>query len=595
MSGAAGASETPRRAALQAGVGLLGLGLLLYGRSLANSFVYDDLLHIVDEPIPENLAQIARIFAEPMSPLVPYYRPLARLLNVLQLALHGATPLPFHVVNLALGIACAWALRGLLMTRTLGASAAGAGLAGLVFLAHPLASECIYAIASGRETLLPTLFTLLALGAYFRATRAGRALAVVCFALGMLSKEQAIATPLLLGFADALRIAPDPPRSAARWLGRYAPFAVVVALYAAARTAAVPDALSPGIALFSAPEGPLLSALYDVQTTFAPFADVLYEPRLEVWWSWPRLAIALISAGALALAAVRADARRAVWLLALVGLSIAPTANVLVQEPGFAERWGFAALAGWLGLLALVTPRVLDLLRGQAQRVAASALLIAALAAVSFARSAAYRDNDAFLAQWLRSDPSATQAWISAGEAHERRGELGEAITAYQRVLAFHPDVQLAHASLAIVLAHQGKLAEAQAHAERALALDRRDAESWSNLGGIRAQRGDLAGAIAHTEHALALRPDLASAHNNLATALRQRGDLAGARAHLDAALAVRPQFAEAHANLGDLLAATGDRAGAEAHLRRALELDPELKPARDALARLRRASPARE
>ena len=149
--------------------------LATYHSALGAGFVYDDLLHVVDEPIPANFEQLARIFAEPMSPLVPYYRPLARLANVGQKLAHGDAPLPFHLLNLALGLACAWALRAVLVTRAIGITPEWASLAALLFALHPIASECIYAVASGRETLLPTLFTLLACGAYLRGTSRGRA------------------------------------------------------------------------------------------------------------------------------------------------------------------------------------------------------------------------------------------------------------------------------------------------------------------------------------------------------------------------------------------------------------------------------------
>lgn len=564
------------------------LMLAVYGRSLANGFVYDDLLHVVAEPVPQSLEQLARIFAEPMSPIVPYYRPLARLLNVGQKWLHGAAPLPFHALNLALGFACAWALRGLLTTRALGASAGAATLAALGFALHPIASECIYAVASGRETLLPTLFTLLACSAHLRGTPRARAAAVACFALGMLSKEQAIAIPLLLVLADALGIAPDAPRSARGFAARYAPHALVVVAYAALRTLAIPSGAGPELALLRMPSGPLLSMLYDVQTTFAPFASVIYEPSLTVWWSLPRLALAAAAAGALALFAVRADARRACWFLAWIALSLAPTANVFVQEPGFAERWGFAALAGWLGLCALAFTRLRaagPLLRRGSWIAPLAALALCA--GLTFLRGPAYRDNEAFLAQWLHSDPSAAQPWISLGEAHERRGNYGEAVRAYRRVLARNPDTALAHASLAIALANQGQLPRAEAHARRALALDPGDAESWSNLGGIRAKRGDLSGAIEHYERALTLRPRLASAHNNLGLALRARGDASAARERFELAIAIAPDFPEAHANLGDLLLARGDLAAARQHLETALALEPSLVAAEQALARL--------
>jgi Flp pilus assembly protein TadD len=572
---------------------LVAFGLAVYGRTLAHGFVYDDWLHVAAEPIPESLAQLARVFAEPMSPLVPYYRPIARVLTAAQLALHGAAPLPFHALNLALGVACALALRAVLATRALGATPLVATLAAALFLAHPLAAECIAPIASGRETLLPTLFTLLAVASYLRATALGRALAVACFALGLLSKEQAIATPLVLALADALRIAPDAPRGARAWAARYAPHAAVIAAYAAARSAAVPAALAPGLALFAAPAGPVLSLLYDVQTTFAPLAHLAYEPPLDVWWSPPRLALAVAAALALLAAALRVDRRRALWWLAWIGLALAPTANVLSQETRFAERWGFPALAGWIGLavLALAPGRERGALRGA--RALAIGLALAACATLTQARLPAYADDDAFLAQWRATNPASAQAWISTGEALERRGELDAAIAAYRHVLALNPETALAHASLAIALAEQGDLEQAQRHAERAVALDPRDAESWSNLGGIRAQRGDDRAAIDDYERALEMRPDLASAHNNLALALRRRGDIQGAKHHLASALSTRPQFAEAHANLGDLLAAQGDTQAARRHLERALQLDPTLTPARQALRRLRGTAPA--
>jgi tetratricopeptide (TPR) repeat protein len=564
---------------------LAALMLLVYGRSLFAGFVYDDWLHVVAEPVPESFAQLARIFAEPMSPLVPYYRPLPRLLNVAQKWLHGAAPLPFHALNLALGFACAWALRSLLVRPALAVGASAASAAVLLFALHPIASECIYPIASGRETLLPTLFTLLAASAHLRGDSRGRATAVAFVALGLFSKEQAIAAPLLLALADALRIAPDSPRNARVWAVRYAPHAAVLVAYAALRGLAIPAGATPALALLGRPAGPLFSLLYDVQTTLAPFFAVVYEPPLAIWWSWPRVALALALACAVSFAALRASAPRALWFLALIAISLAPTANVLAQETQFAERWGFAALAGWASLLALA----LNSRASSAALVWATRAAIAALALISFLRAPAYHDDAAFLARWRATNPTSLQAWISTGEAAERAGDYDAAVRAYERVLFLAPDTALAHASLAVALGAQGKLADAQQHAERAVALDPRDAESWSNLGGLRAQRGDLAGAIAHTERALALRPELASAHNNLALALRDRGDLARARTHFERALDTQPQFAEAHANLGSLLAQLGDRAGAQHHLTRALELDPELSAARAALEALRR------
>src|SRR5262249_33977458 len=162
-----------------------------------------------------------------------------------------------------------------------------------------------------RETLLPTALSLAALVAWLRRGALAQALALLAVALALFAKEQAVVLPLLLVWADALGVCGDPPgRSARRWAARVAPLAALVLASLAGRAPVLGAGGAAGLrlAVLEAPEGPLLSLLYALQTIFAPFGELVYEPRAEVWFSPPRLAIALAAAAGLAWAALRAGA-----------------------------------------------------------------------------------------------------------------------------------------------------------------------------------------------------------------------------------------------------------------------------------------------
>jgi len=489
----------------RAAAGPLALVLLvagLYAPALGHGFVYDDRILIVEQPRPRAAADLLGVFAERHWFNLPYYRPVARFTMVLQKGLHGNDPAPFHAANVVLGAAAALLLLALLSERAFAIAPQAAWLAAALFALHPIAADCVHPICSGRETLLPVLFSLAALIAWLRPGAGWRAAALGALALALLSKEQAVVVPLLFAWADATGVAAR-PRGARAWLRRHAPVAAVVAAWAGARALVLGEAGRARIALFDAPLGPLWSALYTLQTIFAPFGELVYEPRIEVWLSPPRLAAALAATAALGVAAARAAAprrRAALFFAGAAAVSIAPTANLLAQEAPFAERYGLLALAALCGAAA-----------GLASR----------------GKAGAFVDDLAFHTQWLRSDPRAAQPHVGLGQWFAERGRSEEALAHYEAALRLRPDYAVAHAALGAVLVGSKRAGDALPHLERALALDPRDAGSASNLGAALLAEGRLAEAERAFERALALDPGLAAARRNLAllrARTRERG-----------------------------------------------------------------------
>ena len=195
---------------------------------------------------------------------------------VWQKGLHGNDPAPYHAFNLALAFAASLLLLALLRHAAFGIGRAPALFAAALFAVHPVTSECVHPIASGRETLIPVVFCLAALLAWLRAGLAWRALALASLAGALLAKEQAVVLPAILALADALGVSDDPPgRSLRRWAARLAPVGAILLGYAVLRALVLGSAGGRRVAAFTAPLGPLLAVLYTLQTTFAPFAELV--------------------------------------------------------------------------------------------------------------------------------------------------------------------------------------------------------------------------------------------------------------------------------------------------------------------------------
>jgi Tfp pilus assembly protein PilF len=512
--------RAPRRVAA---AGPLLLALFVAGvhlPALENGFVYDDRILILEQAPPRDVRDLARVFAERHWFNLPYYRPVSRVTMVWQKGLHGNDPAPYHAFNLGLAVAASLLVYALLRQPAFGIGRAAALAAAAVFGAHPVTSDCVYPISSGRETLIPAVLSLASLVAWLRAGAAWRAAALLALGLALLAKEQAVVLPLCLAWADALGVAQDPPgRSVRRWLLRYLPVLALLGAYAVLRGVVLGGGAGVRVAVFAQPLGPVLTVLYTLQTAFAPFAELVYEPRAAVWLSPWRLVVAVAAALALGAAALRGRApapRAALFFAGLALVSLAPTANLLLQEAPFAERYGLLALAGLVGVAAAAagSRRAPAALRWVA--LGAALLLALAAGALSRARAAAWADDLAFHTQWLRTDPGAAQPHVGLGQWFAERGQLAESRRHYEAALALRPDYAVAHASLGAVLLSHGLDAEAARHLERAAALDPEAAPTWSNLGVALARLGRTAEAEQAYARALALEPGLAQARHNL-------------------------------------------------------------------------------
>ena len=563
--------------------------------SLHGEFIYDDHLYILERPPVHSLADAAAIFSEPHPGRLPYYRPLTLLTLQIQKTLHGDHPAPFHLFNAILAGLTFLAASALLLRKSLAVAPPLAILGALLFVAHPAFSSCVYPIDSGRETLLPAFFFILGMWAYLGAGTRSYLLALAFLALALLGKEQALALPLCFLAADLCNLAPRPQSWPAR-LRRYAPMALMVLAYFLMRHHLY-HGVEFDLTVLRHPAGPLWSLLFAIQTTFTPFIDLVYEPPLAIWRSWPLLIIGLLAFATLLLIACRWPGRSAggqmstrhlaifwsVWWLA----TQLPTANIVRQEAPYSDRYIALSLLAVIALLTALISRSLNLDAHTGGRSAATprnsgsykwpSAALAALAILAFAitlhRGRFFATESAFYRQWTRTNPNSAIAHNGVGLSYARSGDWPTAVTHYRTALAIKPDYAPAFNNLGRALENQGNIRDAQSAYEQAVALDPSMIQARNNLATILAQQGDYPAALTHLHAALEAVPESAITYSNLGGTLTLMNQLPQATDAYRRAIALDPNLMEAQAGLGGLLLAQGNPAAARPHLERALSL----------------------
>jgi len=139
----------------------LGLVFLIYGRTLAGDFVFDDRGIVEHQAILSNLNLLDKILTMPYLTAIEAgaYRPITVLSYTLNFLLFGAGPAGFHFINLILYALTGWLVY--LFVDKLFRRKLLAYLAGLIFLLLPIHAEAVANII-GRAEILALLFSLLA-------------------------------------------------------------------------------------------------------------------------------------------------------------------------------------------------------------------------------------------------------------------------------------------------------------------------------------------------------------------------------------------------------------------------------------------------
>ncbi len=172
---------------------LLVVAFATWARTLDAWFVSDDFGGLVRLARATSWREGADVYG-----LLDFWRPITGLSLWVELRLHGATPLAFHTVNLALHVLAAWLL-GRLVYRLSSNRPAGI-TSSLCFVTCPYHTEAVAWMAA-RSDLLCAVGMVLCLSAAHEWSRGGRrlqlAIAVGAMAFALGSKETAVTLAIL--------------------------------------------------------------------------------------------------------------------------------------------------------------------------------------------------------------------------------------------------------------------------------------------------------------------------------------------------------------------------------------------------------------
>lgn len=179
---------------------------MLYAITIPGTFVYDDVAIIETDRRIADPAKWGEYWTDSYNFGVDnLYRPLVSMSYAIQHYLHGPWPMPFHLVNVMLH-AFASALVARFATRLAArcemdrTTSSRIGLiAGVLFAAHPVHVEAVANVV-GRAELMCAIGTIGAMLLFLHPLTPARVAGVyACFVLALLSKEQGMLVPLLLG------------------------------------------------------------------------------------------------------------------------------------------------------------------------------------------------------------------------------------------------------------------------------------------------------------------------------------------------------------------------------------------------------------
>lgn len=384
-----------------------------------------------------------------------YWRPLVTWTYALDAQLGGARPLAYHATNVALHAAACVLLWRLLLALAVGEEPSLAGA--LVFAVHPALASAVAWVPGRNDALLGVLV----FGAWLAFARGRPVAHFACFALALLTKETAVALPLVCA-AHAAAAFPSPRRKAG-WAYAVGWTALVVLRLLAHRPRGM-HLTASNLPLLLDGLGKLLLPVHLV-----PIGDAADASP----WLGAAAAVAL-GAAAMLVPGVR---RRVVALgLAAYVLFLLPpllaTGSLVLDERLYVPAAG----------IVLVVAEILRALAPERRTFAAfAAVAIAMLAIITLAFERSFRDRRAFARDAVDGSPHSALAHFCLGQSEQLDGQDDRALADYRAALDLG-STEVVHNDIAVIAMKYARWGDAERELREEIAVNPGFATAWSNL-----------------------------------------------------------------------------------------------------------------
>lgn len=509
------------------------------------------------------------------------WHPITWLSHMLDAELFGENPAGHHLTSVclhALNAAVAFALLALMTGRPGRAFCVAA-----LFAFHPLRVESV-AWVSERKDVLSLFFFLLMLAAYTAYSRRDAAtadmtspsppptgakrfyvLALVLFALGIMSKPMLVTAPFVLLLLDVwpLQRVALTVRDASwkRLLIEKLPFFGVAAASSWV-TYLVQDrghAVTIVLPLASRLSNAVASYWKYMGKTFWPENLAVFYPhpdtRYPVSEQWPFGIILLAAAGLLLVSAlVTWRARKAPWNAVgwfwFVGTLVPVIGLVQVGGQAMADRYTYLP---HIGLFIALTWAVAEVIVAPLPQRAVASALCAACLFFTQRQIPVWHDTYTLFSHALRVTRNNAVAHSHVGIALGERGDYPGAIAHFKAAIAAAPSMADGYFGLGHTYELQGDLPAALEQYLAALRLRQWDDWTHTRAGGVLWNMGRKAEAVERWQRAIECNPLAEDARVKLAIAALENGDFSVAEAQFMRVLQANPKHIEAIGRCAEL------------------------------------------
>ncbi len=566
--------------------------IVTYGNSIYNRFVWDDHDIIVSNIVNREFSNIGILIHTPDSTVSgnqkTYYRPLNRFTYMIDYHLFGLKPAGYHIENIFIHLINVILLY--LLGIRLFSKPVPAFIGALLFAVHPINSEAVNFI-SGRNNLLATFFVFSSFITYLHAQARSKAanfyLSALLFFMGLLSKEIALML-LVFFFIDIFSLQDFRQRVGAK-IYSLLPFVVFTAVYLVMRASALSDVVGVNRNM----QGILERLSQNIYIIPKYLSVILFPANLNVKYTLPSnyladgvwLLIGWIAILAVCFFLIKGKSAPSRFGLLWLAINFIPISNIIpIPSAPMADRYFYLPAIGLWMIAADQLDSLYSKIAVKKTVIAATALVILCLAAVTLNRNRDWRDDISLFSSTVKVDPKSAWGHYQLGTLLNSQGRIDEAIEHFQLATKLVPDYTEAHINLGIAYAKKGWIDRAGEEIQIALRLEPDSAESYNNLGIFYGYKGQHDKAIEQFQIALKLKPDFEEAHKNLGIAYSNNGQVNKAIEHLQMALKLKPEDADAHNNLGIAYAEEGLIDQAIEHFRTAVHLNPADPDPRDNL-----------
>lgn len=602
----------------------------LYGNTLSNRFVFDDIPLVVENRAIKSPANIPLILG--LKNGRPMYRPVRFLSYLIDYAFSGLSPTAYHVSNILYHAATAFVLYGLLML--LSGSAAAAITGALLFLAHPVHTDSV-AYISGRRDILSTLFYLAGFYCFVRYRLSEKTayliLTLAAFVLAVGAKEMAVTLPAVcllydIGWtyggsrAGALR------KTVLKRLGPYVALTIMGAAslycniglhYPSLRTEFYGGSAINNFATVFRIIGRYIQLTFfpvvlhaDYSYNAFPVSASFFEPGVLVWAALVAILVFLFAA---AIKKNKLFFLGGLWFF----VTLLPVCHIFPHHEIMAEHYLYLPS---VGLMILAAPLWSNIFRWKKFVLVGSVAAILLVFSVrTVVRNRDWKDAMTLWANVLATTPACARANDNMGSGYFKRKDYEKALYHYRQAARLRPDHAIFRNNLGMALGATGDIEQAEAEFKKALSLNRGLAAAYNNLGIVHYKKRDYqkAGwffwisakkkpsakawfnsgkaamklgkpkeAARALTRAIDLRRDYVEAYNMLGIALQKSGRPQRAVNIFQQAVVLKPDYAEAYYNLGSTyFYELGDFDRALYAAQKCVSIDPGLKKAFSVMA----------